>query len=152
MLYPRGILVHVAVWLVSCLLGPFLSSGLSRETGIALVVMPFIFGIGLPFLLLGSAIWMLPFLIRALRRFDRVAYHLWVALGSSLAVICASDLGTLGDPAPPLHQRIMPAALALVLGILFSLVSDRWLRWLHGLTKRSIARLASSVSHRPNRS
>jgi len=113
------------------------------------MVMPFIFGIGLPFLLFGSAIWMSPFLIRALRRFDGVAYHLWVALGGGLAVICASNLGTLGDPTPAFHQRFMPAALALVLGVFFSLVSDRWLQWLHGLTKRSITRLASSVRHRP---
>ena len=149
MLYQRGILVHGVVWLVSCLLGPFLSTGLSRTTGVALMVTPFLFGIGLPFLLLGSAVWMGPFLVAALRRFDAVAYHLWVALGGGVAVFCASNLGTLGDLAPTLHQRFTPAAVAFVLGGIFSLVSDRWLRRLHGLTKRSIERLASSVRYRP---
>ena len=149
MLYPRGLLVHVAVWLGSCLLGPFLSSGLSRETGIALMVAPFLFGIGLPFVLLGSALWMAPFLIPALRRFEGVAYHFWVALGVGVAVFCLSNLGTLDDPAPSLHQRYTPTALALILGVLASLRSDRWLQRLQGLTKRSVERLASSVRRPP---
>jgi len=149
MLYPRGILVHGTVWLGSCFLGLFLSSGVSRDTGIALLVAPFIFGIGLPFLLLGSAIWMSPFLTPALRRYDGFGYHLWVSLGAGIAVFCASNLGTLGDPLPTVYQRFTPTVLALVLGFLCSRVSDRWGQRLHGLTKRSIERLAASVRHRP---
>ena len=150
MLYPRGILVHGAVWFVSCFLEPFLWSGLSRDTGIALMAAPFVFGIGLPFLLAGSAVWMSPFLIPAVRRHDGVAYHLWVALGVGLALFWVSNLSAgPGDPTQPAHQRFTPAVAALLLGVLFSLVSDRWARGIQGLTKRAVERLAASVRHRP---
>jgi hypothetical protein len=110
---------------------------------------PFVFGIGLPFLLLGSAVWMAPFLVPAVRSYGGVAYHPWVALGGGMAVLCASKLGTLGDPLPTINQRFTPTVLAFAFGALFSLASDRWLRRLQALGKRYSERLAESVRHRP---
>jgi hypothetical protein len=136
MLVIRGIMVHASVWLVSCLVDPFLWSGLSRDAALGLVFAPIGFVVGLVLLLPGSALWMSPFLLPPLRAYGGFLYHLWVALGAGVALLCSTELGTLGDPRPTMYQYFTPAVLAFLLAVLFSYMSESWPRRVQGLTKR----------------
>ena len=136
MLFVRGIIAHCAVWLISCMLHPLFWSGLSGDAAIGLLVAPFAFVIALPLLGLGSAAWMAPFLVSGAHRLPAVVYHFWVALGGSVALLCASELGTLGDPRPTTQQYFTGAVVAFPIGLACSMASDRWLRLVQGLTRR----------------
>ena len=124
------------MWLVSCISQPGFWSGVSRDAAMGLLVAPLAFLIGLPLLIPGSAIWMAPFLAPGAQRWPLVIYHVSVALGGSIALLCATELDTLGDPRPTTQQYFTGAAVAFPMGVAFSHISDRWLRRVQGSTRR----------------
>jgi hypothetical protein len=79
---------------------------------------------------------MLPFLVPVVRRYSGLAYQLWVALGGGIALVCESELGSLGDPRPTMYQYFTPGVIAFMAGFVFSMISQNWLRYVPGLTKR----------------
>jgi hypothetical protein len=128
-LYGRGIFLHVLVWLVWCILiFPFIFRGVSIESLQGWWLAPLFFAVGLLPLCIGSAVWMLLFLLPPLRFREGIFYHLWIALGAVLAILCSLELPrTDSDPSLVLHYWLA-AIVAFALGFSFSGIFTKWAR------------------------
>ena len=117
-LYARGILSHVAAWLVCCAMWPFVLSGshgsaMARFVGFPLLM----FLIGIVPLLIGSTIWMGIFTLPSLRQRAGVFYYLWVGLGAALSLLACVELAAGGDARPSATLVLVPALVACMAAI-----------------------------------
>jgi hypothetical protein len=87
-----------------------------------------IFAVGLLPLCIGSAVWMLLFLLPPLRFREGIFYHLWIALGAVLAILCSLEIPrTDSDPSLVLNYWLA-AIVAFALGLGFSGIFTKWAR------------------------
>ena len=108
---------HATAWLFVLLVAPFIFHGFSRDSLIALGWVPTLFLFGLVPLLVGSAVWMLPFLSARCRSHGTFLYHSWVAAGAFIAVFIYVDIQFAGDVIPPPHLYYAPSVLAFVVAL-----------------------------------